>query len=468
MDGSAVYNELKSSISKLERECSVSDGQISRSEAEITLLMNEREQCYSSLAVFYLPELDAESVKKTLKEVQEDVKKVFAEKQAKRAQLDESISRANAKRVQYEITLETVTEALNCKSAEKDEAAKKVAQALSEDPAYRILCDKTRQSEEKLKRNKERVAEVEAMAKEKLPAYTKNKIFVYLLGRNFGTAGYDASGLSRVLDEWAAKKINYESAKKDYDFLISMPQQMGEEVKRRESEFEKLLEQVRAKEKAAADSQGLTKIIEDGEALLKKRDEAMRNISAANAEIERYGSERKDAENTKGSHHVQAVAKLKEFLKGTEIESLRQKAMGTKAETDDDLVTQIETIDSRVRSLKDTVKSTRRTADEKRTYLTGLKRIQSKFSSSDYESSRSYFDSGFNINSLLVGYIAGRMSEGSVWGRIESAQHFRPRQTYNYSPSHTPSYGGSSRSSWSSHSSGSGFGGGRFSSGKGF
>ena len=91
-----------------------------------------------------------------------------------------------------------------------------------------------------------------------------------------------------------------------------------------------------------------------------------------------------------------------------------------------------------------------------------IRGIEKRFRSRDYEGSYSTFSSGFDINTLLVGYMLGKMTSSDINRQIDSSQDTQ-----------TPSYHSSSDYSSSHRSSGdsndSGFGGfGEFSGGGGF
>lgn len=467
ISGNAVHDKIGKKIGEVESQSQKLQREIYNYENDITELTEEREQCFVRLATTYLPDLEAKSVQQTLAEVQETVKKIFREKQQKRSELEDLMQSSQTTRKQLEKQLEGATEKLNKKVSERDELTKQTAQELSTIPDYVELDRTAEPATETLMHHRQRVKEAKEEAKEKLPAYRENKLFMYLVNRKFGANEYEGKGLVATLDSWVAKKVGFEEAKKCFDFLQAMPELMQIKVDKEQEELDVVLGKMQAIEKGVSDKYGLPKVIEEGKKLGEERERVIGQVKQEDMNYAGYSQQRKDLDTKKDPYHVEAIQKLKSFLKGETIQELKEKASSTPRTEDDKLVSRLEEIDSSVRELKDKSKTTRTTRDSVEKKLSGLKEIKSRFTSKDYESSRSYFDNDFDINSLLIGYLAGRYTQDSIDSAIEESQHLRPIETYHSSSDYSYSSRRDSDDS-GSHSSGSGFGGGGFSSGGGF
>jgi chromosome segregation ATPase len=472
VSGSTVYKKIQEQIRTLEGNESKTSSQIEGCEKKIDSLTGERETAYVSLAEAYLPELTSQSVKQTLREVQSDVQRIFQRKQDRRKELESFMASALDKKQTADDKLENITEQLNQKVTERQKLSKDVGAELSADSRYTGLVSQADQTKERLSKNNERLKSFKEEAEEKLPAYDANKFFSYLLNRKFGTEEYHKKGLIKNLDSWVSKKVDYAVSKRNYDFLKTMPELMEIEIKNRQEAFEDLVSKIRKKEKEVADNYGLTTVIEEGTALLKKRDDLIGLIAKINEEYKNYSSERKESDSTKDSYHQEAIQKLKAFLKGDDISDLKQKAKSTPGSEDDQLVARLEEIDGDVRGFKDKSKGLKKERDALQEKLSALSDMERKYRSNDYESSRSQFPSGFDIDALIIGYILGRNSIDSVWDTIKNKQDFEEDHSYSYSSSSSDDHhsSGSFGSGFGggSHSSGGGFGGGFHSSGSGF
>jgi hypothetical protein len=197
------------------------------------------------------------------------------------------------------------------------------------------------------------------------------------------------------------------------------------------------------------------------------------DIDQLDALYKKLDDERKDAENIKGSYYTQAKDKLKAILNGEDIATLKKQAKSTPGTEDDKLVDRLEAIETGITDNKSESKLTAVKRDAIAEKLTGLQKIDRDYSSKEYDSSRSYFERGFDIDSLLKLYLVGKLTHTDMWSKIDNEQKFTPKPTYHSSsdyssPSHhsTSSYSGGFSSS--SHSSGGSFGGGSHHTGGGF
>ena len=471
MKGSSVYNEIREKTGELERNVESLNRDIYRHEKDIESISNEREEYYASLAQIYLPALDADSVKQTLREVQKDVQKIFQQKQEKRKEIDYMLQTSSKSKEEWEGKLQDVTEQLNQKASERDDLQKKVMEEINANSDYVKLYNQTRQAKDQLEQNQKRVQEAKEDSESKLPAYEANRLFTYLLKREYGTENYQAGNLAGKLDKWVAKIVNYEDSKKNYDFLRAMPELMEAEVQRRQEVFSDLMKKLQAIESVSSDKHGLTKVLSEGLKLGKTREQILSGLNATDAKMKSYTQERKNLDSTKDEYHVRAIQKLKSYLEDASVAELKQRARETPDPEDDKLVEKIEDADREIRKLKDSAKKIRAERESMQEKLDGLNEIASKYKGKDFESGRSRFSSGFDINDLLLGYMAGKYSSGHVWDNIKTNQQFEKEESYSHS---SLGYGSGFSSGSSSHhsssfgSGGNSFGGGIFSSGGGF
>ena len=188
-------------------------------------------------------------------------------------------------------------------------------------------------------------------------------------------------------------------------------------------------------------------------------------------DIQKYAQEKTKVDDDKGEYHQEAITKLKDYLKGESIQSLKAKARATPGTEDDRMVDRLDEIDASIKSINSLINGRRSDLNNLDTQINGLNEVIQKYTRKDYESGRSRFPSSFDINDFLTGYLTGKVSSGDIWKQIDKHQEFEPQPVYHHSYS-SPS---SSGSSWSSSSGSSGssssddsFGGGSFSSGGGF
>jgi chromosome segregation ATPase len=478
ISGSSVKRKISDKVSEVENQSEAFTGQVYDLEKKITSLSDEREESFVQLATIYLPELEAKSIQRTLREVQLDVKRIFQEKQEKRTQLEVSMRDSQKNRKTLEGELESVSTELTQKSQERVGLMQKVSKELGEKIGYADLCKKVKEESERLQTYKQRVEEAKTDSAQKLQVYKQNKLFSYLLGRNFNTDAYSAGRITMMLDSWVAGIINFSEAKKNYDFLSSMPELMNIEAERKEEEVKALVQEKEETETEVSEKYGLPKIMAYGSKLEEKRKKIIAGIENEDKSYGGYTQERTELDSTKDPYHIEAIQRLKDFLKGQTIQDLRERARSTPSPDDDKLVEKIEQIDGSVRTLKNKAKEAKTQRDELAKKLEGLKKIHRDFTSKNYDSGRSYFPGSFDVGDLLTGYVLGRMGADDINRDISSHRKLEPEPTYSSrnddddsSSYHSSSshHDSDSGSSFGGFSSGGGFGGGGgFSSGSGF
>lgn len=466
--GQDVYEEIGRAVERVSGDHERLSKKVNECESQIDTLNADRENVYASLAATYLPELDAQAIQSTLKEVQQDVQAIFKKKQIRRKQLEELMTTTTGQKNAASATLDLVTKQLSEKASEREGVKAKIMRYLEENNEYISLKSNAEQAKKVLEQNNQRLEEAKQESGQKLPAYEANKLFLYLARK------YRTDDAIKGLDAWVARLVGFKEQKQNYDFLRSMPQLMRIEVERRQQEYTEKASKLQTFDKKVADEYGLTKILEDGEAIAAKRKELQQKIQQLDVEYNSYSRERTKSDSAKDSYHKEAVAKLKSFLESDSLVDLKKKARETQGTEDDRLVGRLEESETQINGLKAAAKKLKSERDEIGKKLSELNDIKSRYSSSDYESHRSYFDDNLDAGALITGYLAGKYAHDHVWSELEQNHHFRPVQTYSShdddDSSSSIGFGSISSGSFGggSHASSGGFGGGGHSSSGGF
>lgn len=477
ISGSSVKDDIESVIDQLSAKHAKANKSLDNCESSIEALTAERENTLIQLATTYLPELDADDIQRTLREMQSEVRNIFKQKQERRSELVGLMEDSETKRKGYETRLKEVTERLNGLVAERDTLSLKMREELTKDPSYKAIAERANVLQQGLGHDAPILEKTKEEFEQKRKAIESNRLYSYLQRRNYGTDEYRGFRVIAFLDRWVARRVasgngerrvGYEELQKAHDYLFRMPLLMQEDFDKRAKELQGLEKRITSAEKKVGDTVGLTAIDAEIAQGVKERDAIKEQIANETTQYGQYSSEKNGLENKKDEYHTKAIQKLKEFLKGQKIADLKERARMTPGSEDDTLVYRLEHIDQEVRNLKDIAKETRNEAEGLSSGQTSLKRILEKFNRDDYDSSRSYFPGNFDIQSFLTGYLSGQYTEKQVWKEIEDNQKFKPRETYSSYSGGGYSGGYSGRSSrrdsgddsWSSGSSGSSWGSG--------
>ena len=274
--------------------------------------------------------------------------------------------------------------------------------------------------------------EVTGEFEQKLPAYENDKLFMYLIERQYEKESYRSNALTRRLDGWVAEIVQFKDAKKNYDFLRSMPELMQIEVERRERELKEESEKVHRMHREVADKHGLTKVLEEGNQLGERRKKAIDRLDMIATSISELNAELSQMENTQGEYHREAVKKIQQFLESQSIEYLRSHAQKTITKRDDQLVLGIEALDEEIAEKTRMRDSFERSYTQLTTKLKELQRLQSTYTAKDYDSRRSSFPSHFDIEDLLLAFLSGRYDYHQAWKVLDTSQRFEQRRASTF------------------------------------
>ncbi len=266
--GKSVYQTLDASVRQTRSRLGQFDTQLKSLGEDATELITQRGETLLELAHHYLPEINRETIAGTFREIREDLRQVLASKQRRQQQLGQKLEGIETDILRQQVELDQVTEKLDEQVAQREKLERVVAERLKADDSFPQLSDHALQAEQKLDRNEQRITEIEREADEKLPAYEQSSLFQYLHAQGYGTPGYDPPSRNRPkgrkwritkrLDRWVARMIDFSRARRSYDFLRVTPKLMQAEVERRRTEFNALMEQIEAIEDKISDEVGLT------------------------------------------------------------------------------------------------------------------------------------------------------------------------------------------------------------------
>jgi uncharacterized membrane protein YgcG len=283
----------------------------------------------------------------------------------------------------------------------------------------------------------------------KLAAFTGHRLFRYLVAVKFGTPDYRRGGLVAAGDRWVAERVAWHRNYPSFTTLTELP---GFAEKRVQAAQKKLdlaatavALHVQAREVALGVAAARAALAGATQALTQVRDQIAKLETQRAALIE----ERRSIDSGRDPFRQRAKAEMKAFLAANPTSELKAKAAATANPRDNELAEQVERAELTINEGRKQVKrlvEERTAAAAQHTRAVSARR---KFSS-DYTGSYDQFDSGIDVSSLLLGYIAGSTSERTLWSSMDH-HHHDTTPTYAYSSS---SGGDSSSFSFGGDSSG--------------
>ena len=378
------------------------------------------------LARHYLPDMSPETIQRAFEEVRDDLLEVLARKQRRERDVRDQAAAAEREAEHQEAELARITEALNSKVDERQKLEALVAERLHQTEEFKRLSEQALAAERELQRNEERVAEIRSEAKKKMPSFERSRLFEYLHKAGYGTPDYQANGLTRRLDAWVARMIDYPAARRSYEFLRVTPELIEQEVAQRRERFNELMQQVEAIEDRVSDELGLTAVMRAGQQLGAERDRAVAAAAKAQDEALKKQQELLVLAGSKSEFYEQALARMQNFLTGLPPTRLADQSRSTPEREDDAIVAEVTFLSGQLAEVDQRTALLVRERQQWEERLGGLQFVLQQFRHAEFDSRRSVFAAELNVEGLVQQVLDGQLSPSDLWAAVQRAQQFVP------------------------------------------
>lgn len=467
--GRQVSQSLANSRSQVESELSAINHSISETELVIAKQNATRENTLVKLAEIFLAE--RADVGSQFREINGRIQAIFDEKARRRGAVDDQIAALVSDEGGIRSKIAQSQGVVDGAVKELAELVTKTDSDLKALPEYVTLTEELNALNALLVTDKQRFDAVVAECKTKLEAFNRDPFFAYLAARHYGTDSYQDDWFKKG-DDWLAQATGYVLNAQSYRILSILPQKVGaagvartEQAKVKDSARNVLIKAVESKHGVPAARQ-ILKVAETN------KDTRLAQLKANQDAQNAMAAEKRSIDSAKDPFLQRAKEELKAFFGSQDVATLRRRAAATATTKDDELVDLLERAENTINIQRKIAKQLITQRGEVEDKLRRAKALEARFSREDYDSSRARFDSSLNVDSLMVGYLAGSMTEASVFSTFSSnhSTYVEPSYSSSYRSSSSDYSSSSSSSSWDSGSSfsGGGFDSGGSSSGGGF
>ena len=339
-----------------------------------------------------------------------------------------------------------------------------IAASAARDPTYAGKRDAVTELQQVAAESLRKTEQAEADRENKGKPYRDDPLFTYLWSRNYGTDQYRAGNLTRMLDGWVARLIDYGRARPNYAMLNEIPVRLREHAEQQAARAEAGLIELADMENRAIDAAG-------GKPIRDALDRASEGIARHDTELLALEDERDETAKSlnvlaqgNDPDFAEALSSLAQSLGRQELATLLAEARRTGTGQDDSLVAQID--ENRARAREEVTQIMEQ--KERLKTLTARRReledISYEFRKARYDDPRSSFREDNLVGDLLNDFLRGGISAAAYWDHWRGSQGFRTGPTewgggINL-PGNTPWSPGGGGFSWPGNSSGGGSGGG--------
>lgn len=473
LTGKEALTRIDTAIEAARSDAREVGGRLEKATQAEFILREEARVCFADLARFRINKAVRDKVTNALEDAGRTVHSLLELREQAREALESEITAHENAMAGFHQRRANAADRLEDISAELDDAEAAVQLGLDADNAY-VAQLKTAELAQKIASEAETKRELtQEDRKEKGAPYEADPLFMYLWSKGYGTAEYKSSGLIRALDNWVARLVRFEGARRNYFMLLEIPKRLKEhgEVMRARADAE--LETLVALEETARGAS-------EAPALEGRHKSRREDIDAIDADIVRLDAVSQSLNERRATflggrdeHFMRAIESVSGELEDDSYARLKRAAYLTPEPEDEEIVARLLRIDDDsddVAELKTQLSETQTKSDAR---VHELLELKAEFRRKRYDDYTSEFGDSDLFGTLLREFVRGAVSGAVYWDQLGRTHRRRARKSkpefgsakFRF-PGPTTFPGSRSGGSSGGFSSGGGFGGS--SSGGGF
>ncbi|MFG9350094.1 hypothetical protein ACEP28_32225 [Pseudomonas aeruginosa] len=326
-----------------------------------------------------------------------------------------------------------------------EQLIEQVDQRLAVDTHYQDLFALSLSAKNNAEGARGKYEEIASECTEKLKAFETDRLYRYLRAAKYGTDGYTRGGLVRALDRWVAGLCNFMQNHQAETTLLAMQAANESEWSLLTASFDGYKEQLMQLITSARAEAGVPELVAKQEASESAANAAKARASSLQDELEAFA-------NKSDSYYEAILKALTGQLAGKLPSELRALAAATPDSGDDVLVEQLEDLRQQLTSNQALATRLNRECVEAKDAYERARDLERQLNKPRFKSSDYRYSSGLDLDALLVGYMAGAMSNQQVVREVDSH-----RESVPSSGGYGGSFGGGS--TWGGSNNDGGFGG---------
>jgi len=426
-------------------------------------LRNQMADAYRRLARFRLDELAADRVVNQLDETDRAVVKLLDRRAKALHALNATIEQAAPELTSLSSEREQAIQKRDALIEQIDDHAADIKAQLDRQEPYQTQEKRVAEENAKAERAGSKATQAEADQSEKGKSYREDPLFMYLWQRRYMTPDYTGRGLTRSLDGWVAKLINYGDAHSNYYMLTELPVRLREHADRQKSSADQAEQTLRSMEAEALNNEWMRQQKKALEELQKVVDQIEQRIDAEEAKHASLLEQRSHYSSGTDDLSKQAIELQIAEIKNDSLANLYMQAQMTSNPDDDVIVSRIRDLQKEEKKIESGIEELQTREHQQQQSYKEMEALRRQYRRSGYDSGYSTFPRGFDMAAILALLMSGRSTGRDVWDRIDREQQFRrPRTPRGFGGG---LFGGGFRTGGGF---GGGMGGGGFRTGGGF
>ncbi len=425
ISGQQTLGELDRGLSSVRSDIDRIDRELTYASEQLQANQNAQSQVLKQLAEIRLDDIARDALLIDLNAVDRQALALLQTREQAYAALESQIDEATGTLLYLNDQRGSAVESVNQHAQAVIDCEHHIQAGLEIDDDFQALLALARQTDDTAKEAETKAdLAAEDRAKKGLP-YEGDTLFMYLWQRHYGTPDYDASLLTRYLDDWVSGLSDYEKYRVNYWTLLEIPKRLrGHAVRAREASEEVLSRLTDFEEKRAAET-GLP-------ALQAALQEAQNKVDALDDEIieqedtlNQLLAQRATYAEAKDRYMVEGLQAIHTAFASKNIRQLDAVTRETRNQQDDDIVRDLVELREQHRDLSEDLKEHRQLHESKLARLQQLEQVRRRFKQRRFDDLRSGFGNEEMIATMLSQFLNGLVNGGELWRTIERHQRHR-------------------------------------------
>jgi hypothetical protein len=390
-----------------------------------TKLLTDEQEIIEALARTYLPELTPETVSAGLGELRKEMHDALEAQETHRRELEQRLAQLPEDIARRELLLAEAERAEEHAADALDGVRRSVERELASDEGHTRDVVEHRAIMERRSILKARRTRLQAVASGERRNYERDPAFAYLMRRRYSEPEYRGRLVTRWLDSWLARRIDFQTLIRNYRILRTGAAATHAEIRRLTERAEQLERVIDAREEEVGSRLGLLAALEAESLAQKAVIDAREVLRSVRSSHDRLAAEIRAVDAHRGRPYEDAVATHRAFLEDRTLSELVCIARSTPDPRDDDLVATLDETRTRLEEVGQKLERLRGALEQQASRTTSLAEL-ARDALARFTSRRSRFPEEFNLQELVQSVVDGRASPKDAFGQIADAHVPRP------------------------------------------
>lgn len=420
VNGTVVKERLESLVETAALEERTAKNSLKGAESQLAQNATKKTSQLAIMARVHLQTLRSGNTR--LHPITQEVSNLMTQRQADFDALKAQLVSEQGAVEQAEVALRTASQTLESRKSQRDKE-------MSSHEGLKALREQVALLSVVVKEKEDLVESITQECRGKVVAYHDDPFFMHLQNIGFGTDNGTGKWLFRGLDSWLASRINYRQSAHNYKLLLDLPVKAREALQSAQDQYESLLDEIEKVVDQLEEASGMNQAevrLEAASQRLKEREQALKSFQES---VEAH-----EAGTDQPLKHILTV--ISKAMESMSLQTLDRLTSETDNREDELALSTYRALVEGETRLRGEIAAMQNRHENAAHRYKRASNLQEYCNDQGLDSSKRIYDSNFNLQSLVDGYMIGQIEQSMLGRQLESqSQVLRERAP---EPSYTP------------------------------